>query len=322
MKAKLATLLVAAMLVLAGCAGTTGSPTPSGADSAQTAQVNFYVSDDPGAIDDFSHLNVTITQVAFVSAEDDEANETEAEMEDEETEMESDEENETEADDENETEMDEAGDRVVRDVNDTTVDLTQLKGTNASLVDSFDVPSGNYSQVVLYIDGINATLTDGTSQDVKLPSGMLRLNQDFTLSANSSVDFVYDFTVVKAGNSGKYIFQPVVSASGVDQEIDRIDDDDEDEREGESEASLDVAFAGTVTAGENATLEVSADGEAAANATVVVEQYGPDGETLAEETYTTDANGQVTVDVATNATELEVEAETEADAEGELELEL
>lgn len=317
MRAKLATLLVAAMLVLAGCAGTTGSPTPSGTDSAQTAQVNFYVSDNPGDIDDFSHLNVTITQVAFVKAEDADGNETEADEEEEA--------NETEADDENETEMDEEGERIVRDVNDTTVDLTQLKGANASLVDSFNVSSGTYSQAVLYIDGINATLTDGTSQEVKLPSGMLRMNQEFTLSANSSVDFVYDFTVVKAGNSGKYILQPVVGESGLDQEIERVDLDDEgeaDEREDNAEASLDVAFDGAVAAGESATLAVSADGEAAANATVVVEQYGPDGETLAEETYTTDTNGQVTVDVATNATELDVEAETEADAEGELELEL
>lgn len=339
----LLTLLTAVMLVLAGCAGSTGgdgSPTTDGTTTPDaelddsdtdsggttaTGTVQFYVSDDPGQIDDFRHLNVTISQIGFQRADggeemDDEGveneseeetetpenetetpeNETETpedtddetttepvttttdtttdggvavapqadnheneteedgEMDGNETEMpddmdgnetesddgmdgtESDEDGEMEEDEDGETEGDEGDDSesrdgwVTYDVDSRTVDLTQLKGDNATLIDSPELPAGNYSKVFVYVSDINATLTDGSSVNVKLPSNKLQLNKGFTLEPNSTVSFVYDITVFKAGNSGKYILKPVISESGPDKRVDDVDDRS-DEREGDEE---------------------------------------------------------------------------------------
>ena len=358
----LLTLLTAAMLVLAGCAGSTGgdgSPTTDGTttpdaepddsdtdsgDTTATGTVQFYVSDDPGQIDDFRHLNVTISQIGFERAGggeemDDEGMENESEEETEtpenetetpenetetpenetetpedtddetttepvtttttepvttttdtttdggvavapqtdnhenetesdegmdgnETEMpddmdgnetesddemdgnDSDEDGEMEEDEDGETEGDEGDDSesrdgwVTHDVDSRTVDLTQLKGDNATLIDSPELPAGNYSKVFVYVSDINATLTDGSSVNVKLPSNKLQLNKGFTLEPNGTVSFVYDITVFKAGNSGKYILKPVISESGPDKRVDDVDDRS-DEREGDEEQEED-----------------------------------------------------------------------------------
>ncbi len=271
----LLTLLTAAMLVLAGCAGSTGgdsSPavddtvTPgdemeSAGDTTTTGTVEFYVSDDPGQIDDFRHLNVTISQIGFQhsgEADDDGENETEtSETETDEEEMET---PENEADDEETTtdntttadgglatdsqpdthepanestdeEMDDekkgGDDWITHDVDSRSVDLTQLRGDNATLLDSPELPAGNYSKVFVSISDINATLADGISVNVKLPSNKLQLNKGFTLEPNGTVSFVYDITVFEAGNSGKYILKPVISQSGANQTVRNVDDKQE-----------------------------------------------------------------------------------------------
>lgn len=306
-------VLAAAMLVLAGCAGSTGGGSPTAADSptqstgidddgSATGTVNFYVSDDPGQIDDFQHLNVTITRIGFERADGGEAgdrvenestddvNETEDETreesddgdsedgeteEDDETEEEGDsdsEDGETEEED-SETEEEDDGDAedgeteeedgetegqageaesdaergggdgwVTHDVNSRTVDLTRLKGDNATLIDSPELPAGNYSKVFVYVSDINATLKNGTSANVKLPSEKLQLNRGFTLEPNGTVSFVYDVSVFKAGNSGKYILKPVVSQSGPDVNVEDVDGpgatrgDSDEERRGSGDS--------------------------------------------------------------------------------------
>lgn len=336
----LLTLLTAAMLVLAGCAGSTGgdgSPTTDGtttpdiesddtdddAGGTATGTVQFYVSDDPGQIEDFRHLNVTISQIGFQragGAEDGMENESEGEDTDNRTQMDDEEtmdtsangttgtqtttdstttassatanhggDNQTESGDDmdaNETDSDdgmpvndtdsdngmvvndtdsddgmaanetddeeieddaddgeESGDGwITRNVSSRSVDLTQLRGDNATLIDSPELPAGEYGKVFVYVSDINATLTDGTSVNVKLPSNKLQLNKGFTLEPNGTVSFVYDITVFKAGNSGKYILKPVISQSGADQKLTDVDDssmgsdeengDDSDSEEG------------------------------------------------------------------------------------------
>lgn len=300
---------VAVMVVLAGCAGagpgSTTAPTDAEPDATSTdtdrtdddgdqmGTVAFYISDDPNDIDDFRHLNVTVTEVQFHYAGNDSSDEettvtvtseptttesaeptttepaepttTEtAEMtaeatpaltstatpemaaaaaqetdddEDEAEEDEADEENEPEdeaggddeADEESETEDGDEDDGdgqarwITRDFNDTTVDLTELQGANATLLENLSMPAGEYTQVRLVVSDINATLTDGSDQRVKLPSERLKLITPFTLGSGDTVNFVFDITVQKAGNSGKYILQPVAGESGTEQEIDRAD---------------------------------------------------------------------------------------------------
>ena len=134
----------------------------------------------------------------------------------------------------------------------------------------------------------------------------------------SEVEFVFDVTVKKAGNSGKYILQPVVTESGTDVPIEKADggeqdsSDDRDEGAGsnaaaddesDDDATLDAAFEGNVTAGENATLVVTRNGSAVENATVSVND---------EPVGTTDADGELTVDVPeADAVTVVVEADGE-----------
>jgi hypothetical protein len=179
MSRTVATLAVAALLVTAGCTGFLGGDGDEGT-------VAMYVSDQPGAIEDFDHLNVTITAVAVHPA-----NATENES------------------------------WVTRDVDNRTVDLTRLEGENASLVENLSVPADTYEMVFVRIDGIDATLTSGESADVKLPSKRLHLNSEFTVEANETVSFVYDIRVHETG-SGQYVLRPNAGESGPHQPINHI----------------------------------------------------------------------------------------------------
>ncbi|QLH76189.1 DUF4382 domain-containing protein [Halosimplex rubrum] len=337
MRRAVVAVATALLVVTAGCAGMTGTATPgagsgtggdggSATDGADAGTVNFYVSDQPNDMDDFAHLNVTITQVQFhlVDAANESADETDNEStatsvnetgENEttangtaipiETDDEETEEPETESDDEaDEMDDDEDGRWVTRDVNATSVDLSQLRGANATLLEQFDLPSGEYDTVHMAVSEVEGTLKNGDDQRVKLPSNKLQLDTEFTVENGSEVDFVYDVTVHEAGNSGKYILKPVVSESGTDVEIERVDDDDD-------ERSISASFVGNVSAGENVTVRVTENGSAVANATVSVDD-GADG--------TTDADGEYVVSVPAGAEELEIEVGSN-DAEAELEAE-
>jgi hypothetical protein len=342
----------------------TTSPTETTEDddgsTADSGVVRFYISDEENAIGDFEHLNVTITEVGFQAAGDtgdstDDANETETEVpEGNETTTELPEDNETQTPEDNETQTpgdetevpddendpaddeDESGDWVEYDVDDRTFDLTQLQGANASLLEEFDVPEGAYNKVFVHVDEINGTLDNGESVNVKLPSEKLQITQSFTVEGNDSVDFVFDITVHKAGNSGKYILTPVISESGTDVPIEDVDEDREDEREDDSEeeteseereddereeeerdereveTELNASFVGAVEPGANATIQVSANGSAVANATVLIE-----GNVIGE----TNQAGEVTILVPEDAAALEVVIES-GDAETELSVEL
>ena len=318
MKRTVVALAMALLVVTAGCAATPGTGTPAtdggtdggngapttgstGGTDANSGTVNFYVSDQPNDMDDFEHLNVTITQVQFhlVDAADAESAD-ETDVNETATPVETDD-NETEEDEESED-----GRWVTREVNATDVDLSQLRGANATLLEQFDLPAGEYNEIHMEVSGVNGTLRNGESANVKLPSEKLQLNSQFTVENGSEVDFVYDVTVQKAGNSGKYVLKPVVSESGTDVVIERVDDEREDD-----DRSVSASFLGNVSAGENVTVRVTENGSAVENATVMV-----DGEAAGS----TDANGEYVLSVPSDAEELEVEVE-DGDAEAELEAE-
>lgn len=233
-----------------------------------------------------------------------------------------------------ETDGDDEGDAgwIEHDVDDREVDLTQLQGDNATLIETMDLPSGMYTKVFVYVGAINASLLDGGSANVKLPSDRLHLNKPFVIEENESVEFVFDIGVHKAGGSGKYILRPVVGESGTDVPINRVDGNGAANRpdhaggpnaasgggppHADSETSatsgdLEARFVGEVAPGESATVAVTWNGSAAENATVSV-----NGEELGE----TDENGEFTFDVDENATSLHVEI-TLFDEEVELEAE-
>jgi hypothetical protein len=388
----LAAALVAGLVLLAGCSsGFTGSSDGTTAESAldgettaeeiegETGTVNMYISDEQNAIEDFEHLNVTITRVGMKpageetddgedadddsDADDGDVNSTDTDDGTETTtdtnttesvetgtgtpdaqdgsdaEDESDGETESDVDDAEEAEPDDA-DEAAADADDDsddsdewveyavdnrTVDLTELKGANATKLSSLNVSNGTYDKVFVYVSEVNGTLNDGSDQRVKLPSGKLQLTSAFTVGDGEAVDFVFDITAVKAGNSGKYILKPVISESGTDVEIDDVDerDDDDDERDDDGErgaderdadrnVELNATFDDDVAAGENATLRVSSDGDPVDGASVFVDD---------ERVGTTDANGTYVIQVPDGAEELEV-AVTHEGAETELEVEV
>ena len=371
----LATILVAGLVLLAGCSsGFTGSPDGTATEESaldgettaeeiegETGTVNMYISDEENAIEDFEHLNVTITRVGVKPAGDDDSedgedadrddgdaedsdaeddgnettedtNTTESVETDTETpDAEDGPDEEDEADDEEADEEDDDGEGewVEYEVDNRTVDLTELKGANATKLSTLEMANGTYEKVFVYVSDVTGTLKDGSDQRVKLPSGKLQLNSEFTVGNGEEVDFVFDITAVKAGNSGKYILKPVISESGTEVEIDDVDerdaddereddrerDDDErdeDERDEDRGNELNASFDGDVVAGENVTLRVTSDGEPVEAATVFV-----DGERAG----TTDADGAYVIQVPDDAEELEVEV-THEGAEAELEVDL
>ncbi|UVE51879.1 DUF4382 domain-containing protein [Haloferax larsenii] len=214
---------------------------------------------------------------------------------------------------------DDAGDggKVTYEVDNVTVDLTQLQGDKASLVGSYDVPEGNYTKVFVHVGEVNGTLKTGEQVNVKLPSNKLHLNSNFEVGNGEDVDFVFDITAFKAGNSGKYILKPVISESGTNVPIEDVGADaaeSEGERESEdesSDAALTASFDGNVTVGENATLVVSQNGTPVENATVSVN---------GEDAGTTDADGELVVTIPDDDDEVTVKV-TDGDAEAELEYE-
>ncbi|WP_424016547.1 DUF4382 domain-containing protein [Halorientalis pallida] len=96
-----------------------------------------------------------------------------------------------------------------------------------------------------------------------------------------------------------------------EDETDGEREDDENETDSDDERSLNATFVGEVAPGGNATISVTANGSAVANATVTV-----DGERVG----TTDADGRVTVAVPADAEEFEVKV-TAGEREAELETE-
>lgn len=83
-----------------------------------------------------------------------------------------------------------------------------------------DLPAGNISQIRLILGDSNAVvLNDGTVVPLKTPSAQesgLKLNIHASLSAGIPYALELDFdaarSIVKAGNSGKYILKPVIRA--------------------------------------------------------------------------------------------------------------
>ncbi len=270
----LLTILAAVTLVLAGCSGTTpadggatpeddtadgedGTTEPTDDDSEQTNDITgtvaFYLSDKPSQIDDFRHLNVTIDRVGFHRAESTTTATPNATATATAT-------NTTTAASEDAEESDEKAGEITREVDARSVDLTRLKGENATLIGTPQIPAGNYTKVFVYVDSINATLTDGSTTNVKLPSQKLQLTKGFTLEPNGTVSFVYDISIFEAGNSGKYILKPVISESGPDTDLRDVDaeesdasDDADPDGDGSTDSTATATPSGTGTDNVTAT---------------------------------------------------------------------
>ncbi len=163
---------------------------PSCTAEVAKADTNFrlLVSDEPNDIGDFYSVNVTVSEIGILSADSD--------------------------------------NWTTYKVN-RTFDLVKLTGDNATEIWDGLIASGNYTKVFIYVDNVTGILKKvgaenqpGDNATIKLPSGKLQISIPFMVTRtgdNSTVDFVFDITIIKAGNSGKYILKPQIGESGPDQ---------------------------------------------------------------------------------------------------------
>lgn len=212
MKRYLILLIALVPVVFVGCAGPASSVIPPTTQPAsysplttlpasldEKGNFKFLVSDEKNAIDDFTNLFITISSIGVHKGG--------------------------------------ASDNVSDNVSDnwteivpavTKVDLKQLIGDNATSIWSGNITPGTYNKVFINISDVSGTLataTDNQSTPVKLPGGKLQISKPFTISATAPTSFVFDVTVVVAGNENKnvkYILKPQIDMSGSDQKFKEV----------------------------------------------------------------------------------------------------
>jgi hypothetical protein len=191
--------------------------------SAQPGAFALYVKDAPS--DEVTHLDVTFGQVAIHKVsprEHDEDDDHDGERDDDADEGENSSSNGTghvtvSVHEENESERLEESGWVILSNKTTTVDLKALSGNASAFLAGADVPAGSYNQIRLSITNATATLPNGTTAPVIVPSGALRLQAHFTVSNGNetavTLDFDLDHALIKTGD-GKFILKPVLHMDG------------------------------------------------------------------------------------------------------------
>jgi uncharacterized repeat protein (TIGR01451 family) len=154
----------------------------------KSVNFRFLISDEVNDIDDFASLNVTISKIGVHQGG-------------------------------------ESGNWTEFDLGDPgeSVNLTELKDTNATEIWSGELKNGTYNKVFIYITAIDWELKEGNgTSEVKLPGGKLQISKPFEVKDGIVTNFVYDVTVIEAGKSGKYILKPQIAQSGADQKFNEI----------------------------------------------------------------------------------------------------
>ncbi|MCH8064148.1 MAG: DUF4382 domain-containing protein [Chloroflexi bacterium] len=167
---------------------TPSSPSTTGADDANEPPAENFrllISDERNAIDDFEHLWVNVTSVGLLRSGP-------------------------------------GAGWIDIDVPDAqqTVDLVEVIGEAAVELIQTHMEPGTYNKVFINVSKVTGELATGESVDIKLPSDKLQIDKPFVIDESSVTSFVFDITVIGAGNdkSGvRYILQPVIGESGADQ---------------------------------------------------------------------------------------------------------
>jgi hypothetical protein len=98
-------------------------------------------------------------------------------------------------------------------------DLVQLQDGNTKLVGEQELPTGEYAYLQLDVASVDATLADGGEATVTTPGDApLKFAKSFEIRADETTTFTADFTPVKQGRTGSYVFQPVASGVSVSYE--------------------------------------------------------------------------------------------------------
>ena len=224
------TAVLAVLSVSTGCSPIYPPAQPYQQPASESPNFRLLLSDEPNDINDFSTVMVTITGIGLQKGG-------------------------------------ESGEWVQIDFDPVEVDLKTLIGTNASEVWAGALPEGEYVKAFIYISDITATLTEGKAV-VKIPSGKLQISKPFTVDEDGNVvDFVFDITIIKAGESGQYIVKPQIGESGADKEYKEVQNQErEQNREtntnnGVGKWERDAKIRGTIEAINGATWTVAIGGE-------------------------------------------------------------
>ncbi len=190
-------ILLACFAAFIGC-------TDSNDESARMGKMSIRLTDAPFPHDLVAEANVTIFKIDARNIAMESDTETEGEM------------------------ADETGSSFTvlmeQEIEVNLLDLTN--GITETLVDT-EVPNGTYDLVRVYVKGVNVVLTDGTTYDLKVPSGeqtgiKVFIKPGITVAGNLSADLLLDFDVSKsfvakgnikdlAGITG-FNFKPVIKA--------------------------------------------------------------------------------------------------------------
>ncbi len=191
MKKCLAILVALALfsLTAGGCNELEKLLGPSDSSTEEDANFRLLISDEANAIGDFLELNVTITSIGVHPGGESASWE--------------------------EIILDPAA----------TVDLVLLQDINATEIWSGQLDDGTYNKVFIYVSEVEWVLDEDIEGEytVKLPSGKLHISQPFEVTNGGVTEFVYDITVIKAGESGQYILQPQIAESGPDKDFEEVD---------------------------------------------------------------------------------------------------
>jgi hypothetical protein len=183
-----APVAAAIVIALVGYFGLRPAPMPPPIIAQPNAEGNFafLVSDEVNAIGDFQDLDISISKVTLNLGGD--------------------------------------GEKRIEFIPEVqAVNLTELQGNRAQEIWKGDIPEGEYSKVVLEVSQVSGILLDsGEEIEIRLPSGKLQISKPFQVESGEVTTFVYDLTVVEAGQSGQYILKPQIGQSGTDQEFIKI----------------------------------------------------------------------------------------------------
>ena len=102
-----------------------------------------------------------------------------------------------------------------------TYDLLELVNGATEVLGEAELQSGTYEQIRLILgDQGHSLVVDGTQESLFIPSGAqtgIKLNVDAVIEPGITYTLLLDFdasrSVVKAGNSGRYLLKPVIDAT-------------------------------------------------------------------------------------------------------------
>ncbi len=113
-----------------------------------------------------------------------------------------------------------------RTINDqpVRVDLLELTNGNYEILGEAELEAGTYSQIRLILGDQNELVIDGEVHHLTTPSAQqsgLKLNINAEIEGGENYTLLLDFdasrSIVRAGNSGKYILKPVIKAVNLAQ---------------------------------------------------------------------------------------------------------